>query len=219
LVSGPLPEGSVFKMIDFSKNNILTILSILILILGFQNCGNSAFQDMDAVQRVPVNSIITNDTKFRGGLDFTVMSLSDSSNDLVADFSVQRTEIGYRIVADLESYSCAFENPNASEELLQLTEITTISHPSMVGTAFDICDAESDKEIFYAVGEQSPIYLAFKDETEDCYSGDPQKLLDKGLRVFIVENLFMNDIQDLLDAVKQDVLNEKNCASFANARD
>jgi len=214
-----MPGGSVFKMIDFSKNNILTILSILVLVLGFQNCGNSAFQDVDSVQSAPASSIITNDTKFRGGLDFTVMSISDSSTELVSDFSVQKDEDDYRIVADLKSYSCAFDNPNASEELLQLTEITTISHPSMVGTAFDLCDAGNDKDVFYAIGAESPIYLTFKDETEDCYSGDPQKLLDKDLRVFIVENLFINDIQDLLDAVKQDVLNEENCASFANARD
>lgn len=207
-------------MIDFNKSNIFTALSILILIFGFQNCGNSSFQNIESLVDAPATSVFVGDTKFRGGLDFSMMSMAPGSSDLVSEFTVKRSkEKDYQVINDLSSFICSFGNPNASEELLQLTEIATISHPASLGSIFDVCDSSGGNDVFYKVGEQSPIYLSLKDEAEDCYSGDPQKLSAQNKRVFVVKNLYIDDINDLIDAVKLDIQDDTNCAAFSNFED
>jgi len=202
-------------MIDLNKTNVYTVISILVLILGFQNCGNSSFQNMNSVTNAPASSLIINDTKFREGLDFKIVSLSSGSTDLVSVFEVSKNENhGYDVSSKSTSYRCSFENPNAAEELLQITEISTLSHPSMVPSAFDVCDSSEGKDVYYAIGRQSKIYLIFKSENEDCYTGDPQKLLDQNKRIFVVDNLYIEDLLELVESVKQDVLNDSQCTTL-----
>jgi len=207
-------------MLKSNKNNFFTAVSILILIFGFQNCGNSSFQDFESIVDAPVSTIVVNDTKFRGGLDFSVVSLNSQSEELETDFTVKRSkETDYHIVNDLSDYICSFENPNASEELLQLTEITRVSHPSSSSSSFDLCDSSNGKDVFYKIGNQSPIFLALKDERDDCYSGNPLKLTNQNKRAFVVNNLFIDDINDLVSAVKEDIKDDTSCAAFSNFTD
>jgi len=202
-------------MINFNRNNVFTFVSILILLLGFQNCGNSNFQNVSAVKNAPALSLIVEDTKFKGGLDFEVLSLAQGSTELVSNFKVSKGKKSeYNISQNERSYLCYFENPNSSEELLQLTEISTLSHPSTEGSVFDICDSSEGEDVYYSIGRQSKLYLVFKNEAEDCYSGDPEKLMDQDLRVYIVDNLFIDDIEELTATVEQDVLDGSNCAIF-----
>lgn len=202
-------------MVKFNKNNVISLVSMLVLMLGFQNCGSSSFQNIDAVQGEPASSLITGDTKYKQGLDFAVMSMASGSSDLKTDFKVSKNDKKEYILEDESTtYTCTFETPNSSEELLQITEISTLSHPSMISSAFDVCDSSGGEDVYYSIGRQSKIYLVAKDENEDCYSGDPQKLIDQNKRVFVVDNIFIGDIQNLLDNVGQDALNESNCASF-----
>lgn len=204
-------------MIDLNKNNIYTVMSILVLVLGFQNCGNSSFQNMDSVRNEPASSLLPSDTKFRGGLDFEIASLSSASQDLRANFKISKNkDRSYAITNESANYKCSFENPNSAEELLQITEISTLSHPSMISSAFDLCDSSDGKDVFFGIGRQSKIYLTFKSETEDCFTGDPQKLLDLDKRVFVVDNLFIEDVQELIDSVKQGVLNDSQCREFVS---
>jgi len=204
-------------MVSFNKNNIFTLLSILVLFLGFQNCGNSSFQNTDSIQNEPASSLLTGDTKYKEGLDFAAMSLDSGATDLVLNFEVSKNKNkDYSVLSGEISYVCSFEHPNSSEELLQITEISTLSHPSMVSSVFDVCDSSGSKDVFYAIGRQSKIYLTLKDENEDCYSGNPQKLLDLDQRVFVVDNLFIGDIQELIDAVEQDIMNDTKCSAFTS---
>lgn len=172
--------------------------------MGFQNCGDSSFQNTETISREPLSSLIPEDTGYNGGQTFRLLSLDLNSDNLEAEFKVSRGEQENYIIQNLSIISnCDLTNPNAAEELLQIADVTIVSHPSTLSTPIEVCDNAEDKSYFYQLGDVSPIYIVLKNESEDCYSGDPQKLIDQDKRVFIVENMFEDEVQELIDAVSE----------------
>ena len=160
--------------------------------MGFQNCGSSSFQNLETVSGEPLNSLLPpSDTQFNGGQDFKVLSLSDSSGKLQTEFSVERSVEDRYLVKNLTSLSnCAFKGPNAAEDLLHVADITVISHPATLSSSINVCENSDNKDYFYQLGNNSAaVFIVFKNKTDNCYSGDPEKLIAQGENVFVADNL------------------------------
>lgn len=189
-----------------------TALSILILLMGFQNCGDSSFQNLETVNGEPLSSLIPEDTKYTGGQNFRMLSLDIGSSDLETEFKVSRGFEDNYIIQNLNILSnCDLSDPNAAEEILQIADVTIISHPSTITAPIEVCDNADDKNYFYQLGDVSPIFIVFKNETENCYTGDPQKLIDQDKRVFVVENMFEDEIQELINAISEITSDNQSC--------
>lgn len=172
-----------------------------ILILGFQNCGNSNFSNEDLVQDQPLSSINSehvsiDNTKFSGGLSFDYMS--KTATQTLSEFKVEKTSNGvYSAQEGNTLITCTLENPNAMEELMQLTEVVTVTHPTFLASP-EICSPVDGKFYHFKIGKVSPIYLIAKSQADDCLLDDPQRLLDENKRAFVINNLSFEEIESLV---------------------
>ena len=198
----------------FSKKNTVALILIVLLVLSFQNCGNSSFQNSTGTANLNSNSDFdppVEDSQFREGLDFALMSLTPGENSLKTEFSLSRNNSSYTVTNGSIQSRCTFENPNAAGELLQILEVSSLQLPQDANLDLEICEDSEDRSLFYMVGQQSPVFLVFKDDIENCHSGDVQSLIDLNKRVFIVENLLHDDVEALIESVLQDVNNGEVC--------
>jgi len=197
------------------KRNALAIASASLLIMAFQNCGSSSFQNLETVNGEPLSSLLppTSDTAFNGGQDFRVLSLSNSSSEMQVEFSVERSVKDRYLVKSLTSLSnCAFKGPNAAEDLLHIADVTIISHPATLSSSINVCASNAGKDYFYQLGNNSAaVFIVFKNKTENCYSGDPEKLIAQGESVFVADNMFEDDIINLVNNVSDNTSSSSSC--------
>ncbi len=177
-----------------------TIFTTLILIFGFQNCGKSSFSGSDLVESEPLSSINIDDTKYKDGLSFN--SLSTTNDKTVSDFQVQKTsDQSYAAKTGNDIITCVLDNPNPMEELMQITEVATVTHPTFLSEV-DVCEPKDEKFIHFKIGEDSPVHLISYTQDENCLTDDPRRLLAEGHRVFIIENISFEEIETLIEESK-----------------
>ncbi len=187
----------------------------LILVLGFQNCGDAKFIDQDdLIQGKPLSSIYNNgrvsidNTKFTGGLSFSYILKTDTETSSI--FQVKKISGNSYSAQEGGRFStCVLENPNAMEELMQITEVATVTHPSFLAQP-EICDPLNGYFFHFKIGEKSPIYLIAKSSADNCLLDDPQRLLDEGKRVFVINNLSFEEIETLITE-SQAIANSNSC--------
>jgi hypothetical protein len=180
------------------QKGVLSILIIgLILVFGFQNCQNASFSNPDIIQDQPISSLQPGDTKFKNGLTFD--ALSKTVNQTISEFRVfKRGDSEYVALSRGLFITCSLEKPNAMEDLMQITEVARITHPSFISNP-SICDPQDGKFIHYKIGKESPIYLIAASEVDDCLMDDPQELLNEDKRVFVIDNVSYEEISSLIE--------------------
>ena len=141
----------------FSKKNTVALILIVLLVLSFQNCGNSSFQNSTGTANLNSNSDFdppVEDSQFREGLDFALMSLTPGENSLKTEFSLSRNNSSYTVTNGSIQSRCTFENPNAAGELLQILEVSSLQLPQDANLDLEICEDSEDRSLFYMVGQQ-----------------------------------------------------------------
>lgn len=183
-------------MQKFSSTVSLFIMG-LIMVLGFQNCGSSTFSGDDLIQKTPLSSINIDDTKYKEGLSFSLISQIDS--EITSEFKVQKTsENNYAAQSGQSIITCTLGDPNPMEELMEITDVASVTHPTFL-SEIELCDPLDGKFIHFKIGETSPVYLVPYSQPNNCLTDDPQRLLGEGKRVFIVENISYEEIETLVD--------------------
>jgi hypothetical protein len=171
-----------------------------IMVLGFQNCGNSTFNEDDLIQDTPLSSIDIDDTKYNKGLSFTLLAKNEVNT--LSEFKVQKTsDHNYSAQNGLSIITCTLGDPNPMEELMEITDAAKVTHPTFL-SEIEICDPEDGKSIHFKIGETSPVYLVAYSQPENCLMDDPQRLMNEGKRVFIIENISFEEVETLVDESK-----------------
>ncbi len=182
-----------------SSGTISLLIMGAILVLGFQNCSNSRFSDGDLVERTPLSSINTGDTKYKEGLSFDYLVKTDANT--ASAFKVQKKSTNtYSAQNGNDIITCSLQTPNSMEELMQITEVAEVTHPAFLSNP-EVCNPIDGKFVHYKIGEVSPIYLIASSE-EDCLLDDPQRLIDEDKRVFVIDNLSFEEIESLVNESK-----------------
>lgn len=184
------------------KNRSGTISLLImgfILILGFQNCDGSSFRNEDLIQEAPFNSInigFVGSTQYKGGFSFSYRSKTDAQ--IISEFKVRKINTTVYLVQEGSTLiTCRLGTPNSMEELMQITEIAKVTHPTFLSD-FEVCEPADGKFIHYKVGDTSPIYLIASSQNENCLLDDPQRFLDENKRIFIIDNLSFEEIETLV---------------------
>lgn len=174
-----------------------------ILVLGFQNCGSS-------VSITPLVTDVELDSLLESGLESLPPNHSVALSSENADGSLDLyrvtplDETRFNVSNNNNSEICSSDGVDPYRELANISSYLRVSNPDSIDQS-QACDfSDRPRQMLVLGSGEDAIYLIFKDfDSDNCLSDDPKKLELQEKKVYVVNNVGSEEINDMVFNSKQ----------------